>query len=294
MIDGNVRIELGDDHLLTAFCAGFNSGFSDYKYGTKMDEPQFAKFLARAGVDLRHSAVLLHRQNGSGWQGAGVALVALADHRAWCSGLAVTPSLRNEGLGRKLMETIQAKVAQAGATTLQLEVLVHNTPARSLYEALGYKPQRDLIFWRTEAAPDDLHLAVELQDVNPVEALAHVFAWQRVKPAWQRSQHAITLSLDELRAYRMEQRGEPTGWLVCLPGEARQSGQPRLRIMALSVRPDEQESDLAAQLLVSLRARHPDAIISLVNEPEESGFVAALPSAGFVEADRQVEMVLRL
>lgn len=39
MLDASLRIEFGAAPLLPAFCAAFNAGFADYKYGVKMDEP---------------------------------------------------------------------------------------------------------------------------------------------------------------------------------------------------------------------------------------------------------------
>ncbi len=52
--------------------------------------------------------------------------------------IAVTPSQRQQGVGefllRNLLETVQKSGAQRGV----LEVRVHNTPARKLYEKLGF------------------------------------------------------------------------------------------------------------------------------------------------------------
>jgi GNAT superfamily N-acetyltransferase len=294
MSDNDVRIEFGDEQLLPAFCAGFNTGFTDYKYGVRMDEPQMIKFLARSGIDLEHSAVLLHR-NGADWHGAGVALVAVVDGEAWCSGLAVTPALRARGLGRQLMAAIQAKAAAVGAHTLQLEVLVHNAPARRLYESLGYQPVRDLIFWRAEApaaeAPataDDFHAA------NVDEALHFAYDWLREAPAWQRTQRAVALYRDELWAYKLLDHQGAAGWVICLPQAPHEAGRPRLRIMTLAVRPGDDEANLALRLVASLRAHRHDTVFSIINEPEESIFTPALQASGFGEVDRQIEMVLHL
>ncbi|HAJ34826.1 MAG TPA: hypothetical protein DCL15_03910 [Chloroflexi bacterium] len=298
MADKDTRIEFGSEQLLAALCAGFNAGFADYKYGVQMDEPQMVKFLARSGIDLEHSAVLLHR-NGAGWHGAGVALVAIADGEAWCSGLAVAPTLRGAGLGRQLMATIQASAAAAGARTMRLEVLVHNAPARHLYTSLGYQPVRDLLFWRTEpstAASSSAARAsdVDLQSANVDEALYAAYGWQRESPAWQRTQRAVALYRDELWAYKMQDRQGTAGWLICLPTAPHEPGRSRLRLMTLAVRPGDDEAARAHRLLASLRAHHPDAVLSVINEPEASLFTPALQAAGFIEVDRQIEMVLHL
>jgi len=293
MLDRDTRIEFGNEQLLPALCAGFNSGFADYKYGVQMDEPQMVKFLARAGIDLEHSAVLLHR-NGAGWQGAGVALVAIVGDQAWCSGLAVAPTLRGGGLGRQLMEAIQARAAAAGAHTLQLEVLAHNAPARHLYTALGYQPVRHLLFWRAEPPTDPPTGDAFLQAANVDEALLAAYAWQREPPAWQRTQRAVALYRDELWAYKMEDRQGTAGWLICLPTAPHEPGRPRLRLMTLAVRPGDDEATRARCLLASLRAHRPDTVLSVINEPEASIFTPALRAAGFAEVDRQIEMVLHL
>ncbi len=298
MCADDICIEPGGEHLLSAFCEGFNLGFSDYKYGVQMDEPQFVNFLARSGIDLANCAVLL-QHSAEGWRGVGVALAALDGARAWCSGLAVASPLRRAGYGRRLMQALQARVAEAGAETLQLEVLVDNTPARRLYRSLGYTALRNLIYWRAESGLTDYRHTgtdggAELHAANPAEALDGVHAWQQSAPAWQRSRRALARHLDKLWAYRMVHGDATTGWLVCQPTEAHRTGQPRLRIMAMAVCPGAGEAALAHQLLASLRAHQPDAVLFVINEPEESLFAPALAATGFVEVDRQIEMVLRL
>lgn len=293
MLDQDVRIEFGSEQLLPAICAGFNTGFADYKYGVQMDVPQMVKFLAHAGIDLEHSAVLLHN-NGAGWHGAGVALVAIVDGEAWCSGLAVAPTLRGSGLGRRLMETIQARARAAGARSMRLEVLVHNTPARQIYTSLGYRSVRNLLFWRAEP-PATLPIGVaQLHAANVNEALDAAYRWQHEASAWQRTQRAVALYRDELWAYKLRNHQDTAGWVICLPVAPHEPSRPRLRIMTLAVRPGDDEATLAHCLLASLRAHHPDTVFSMINEPEASLFTPALQATGFVEADRQIEMTLSL
>jgi hypothetical protein len=206
----------------------------------------------------------------------------------------VTPALRGNGYGRKLMEAVHARVAGQGARTIQLEVLVENTPARTLYTGLGYCAQRDLLFCRTDSpAKSDLPLP-DLHATAVEDALRGVYQWQNPAPAWQRRQQAVARFQDDLWAYRMQSGDQTTGWAVCLPTNSHDPAQPRLRVMALAVRPGEQQSMLAQQLLACLRANQSDAVFSILNEPEDSPFTTALVQNGFVEVDRQVEMVLEL
>ncbi|MFA4899368.1 MAG: ribosomal protein S18-alanine N-acetyltransferase [Brevundimonas sp.] len=54
--------------------------------------------------------------------------------------LAVVPSARRHGLGRRLVEEAAVAAVQAGATRLFLEVADDNIAARGLYEGAGFDP----------------------------------------------------------------------------------------------------------------------------------------------------------
>jgi RimJ/RimL family protein N-acetyltransferase len=52
----------------------------------------------------------------------------------------VDPGRRGEGLGRKLMELLKATAyGTTSVAELTLGVIAHNSPARSLYESLGFR-----------------------------------------------------------------------------------------------------------------------------------------------------------
>jgi ribosomal-protein-alanine N-acetyltransferase len=56
--------------------------------------------------------------------------------------IAVAPEARRRGLARRLMEASETFLQGAGIDRLFLEVRTANLPARSLYEALGWRAQR--------------------------------------------------------------------------------------------------------------------------------------------------------
>lgn len=56
--------------------------------------------------------------------------------------IAVHPEARRQGFARQLMEASDAFLREAGISDLFLEVRTSNTPARALYEALGWQVQR--------------------------------------------------------------------------------------------------------------------------------------------------------
>jgi ribosomal-protein-alanine N-acetyltransferase len=53
--------------------------------------------------------------------------------------IAVHPSMRGQGLGRALMQTLERALAALGVTQVFLEVRASNKPAMLLYESLGYQ-----------------------------------------------------------------------------------------------------------------------------------------------------------
>jgi ribosomal protein S18 acetylase RimI-like enzyme len=54
-------------------------------------------------------------------------------------GIAVHPAARGRGLARPFMTFLHAAARQQGARRIRLKVYPDNTPARRLYESLGYR-----------------------------------------------------------------------------------------------------------------------------------------------------------
>jgi ribosomal protein S18 acetylase RimI-like enzyme len=106
----------------------------------------YAELLAKPGT------VLLLARDGDALIGYGLAHVMdagetwLAD--TWVTGerigeiesLAVLPSHRNQGIGRRLLDGLEQALAADGVTDLILGVLPGNADAIRLYERRGYRP----------------------------------------------------------------------------------------------------------------------------------------------------------
>ncbi|MFJ7067057.1 GNAT family N-acetyltransferase [Streptomyces sp. NPDC101115] len=60
-------------------------------------------------------------------------------HVRQIQGLAVSGDARGRGVARALLRAAMARARAQGATRLTLRVLGHNTPARTLYEAEGFR-----------------------------------------------------------------------------------------------------------------------------------------------------------
>ena len=69
---------------------------------------------------------------------AGFAIMRFFDDRAHLNLLAVLPAYRGRGIGRELVEWLEACARTAGIFDVELELRSSNTSARSFYETLGY------------------------------------------------------------------------------------------------------------------------------------------------------------
>lgn len=63
-------------------------------------------------------------------------------HRGWVNYLAVRPDLQGSGLGRRLMEEFEQRLAAMGCPKLNLQVRAGNEQVIGFYEALGYADDR--------------------------------------------------------------------------------------------------------------------------------------------------------
>ena len=61
-------------------------------------------------------------------------------HRGWINYLAVAPEQRGLGLGRRMMEAAEAKLAKLGCPKINLQVRASNQQALGFYERLGFRP----------------------------------------------------------------------------------------------------------------------------------------------------------
>jgi ribosomal protein S18 acetylase RimI-like enzyme len=68
----------------------------------------------------------------------GTAMAGYDGHRGWVYLVAVLPDYRREGVGRMLMEEVEAKLAEIGCPKLNLQVRGSNKEVVEFYKKLGY------------------------------------------------------------------------------------------------------------------------------------------------------------
>lgn len=78
---------------------------------------------------------LVAEQNG---RIAGTVMGGYEGHRGWINYLAVLPDCQRQGVGRALMETIEAKLLALGCPKINLQVRSSNTAVIQFYGHLGY------------------------------------------------------------------------------------------------------------------------------------------------------------
>ncbi len=170
------RLSLGE---LTAV---LNAGYADYFVPAHQTEAQVARSLRAWDIDLDGSTVAC-----AGDSAVGIVLVGVRGSQGWIGSLAVVPAWRRHRVGRHLMVHVQALARTRGLATLDLEVLTRNAPALTLYLALGFSIQRELLVWQRPAEqgalPDPF---MKLQPIDPAWAVDHSPSWHNTAPCWQR------------------------------------------------------------------------------------------------------------
>jgi ribosomal protein S18 acetylase RimI-like enzyme len=69
---------------------------------------------------------------------AGTVMGGYEGHRGWINYLAVLPNCQNQGIGRALMDAVEAKLAAMGCAKINLQVRSSNRAVIQFYGHLGY------------------------------------------------------------------------------------------------------------------------------------------------------------
>ncbi|MCB1693764.1 MAG: GNAT family N-acetyltransferase, partial [Pseudomonadales bacterium] len=112
-----------------------------------ISEERFATFLETSG----RRALVAERDQGIVGvvfivEGAGIDPGQAYRPVFWIDEIAVAESVREEGIGRALMNAAETTVKSLGAKALCLDVWSSNARAIHLYETLGYAPFRQRMF----------------------------------------------------------------------------------------------------------------------------------------------------
>jgi ribosomal protein S18 acetylase RimI-like enzyme len=140
-----------DDHAVWAAAYDASGQANSREFGRR---PGDAGFVAGVGEPIGAAWYRLFSASDAmrGFVDEGIPEVA---------GIAVRPSFRRRGIGRRLMDRLIARARADGHPALSLHVHAGNAPARGLYESLGFVEHR----------PDDIGLVMLLPFAQTSDSL---------------------------------------------------------------------------------------------------------------------------
>jgi ribosomal protein S18 acetylase RimI-like enzyme len=262
----------------------FTRSFEEYFYPGVTTAEVLARRVRSENLDLLRSLVML-----LGDEPAGQAMLGLRGSRAWCGGFGVMLPFRGRGLAQPLAAAMLDQARQAGARSFGLEVLTRNERAIKTYTGIGLRTQRDLLIleWRKpeETTTGDRPPIADqgnVADAEPARLLDHFAPLHVVPAAWQRDLPALLVQ-GGLQGLAIAEGDAVAAYVLYQAGA---DGSARIADLGAT------QAAQAQSLLAALQARFMRLVT--VNEPADSPLIAAFEAAGFVESDRQHEMLLEL
>ena len=282
MTDDGLTLVSAADVSLAEFAKAFTVGFEGYAYPVVLDAPRLARRARLDNYDLENTIVAYE-----GGEVVGVAVLAVRAEAGWVPALGVAPQRRGLGFGRRMMSALLERARASGLRRLRLEVLTRNETARRIYEELGMRVTRDLLLLDRASESADARKRPTrrrtLKEAEPAELLAHFVRLHAARPQWSRDLPSLLLK-GGLRGLYLGARARPRAYALLSAGA---DGATYLTDLAAESAEDARE-------LTAALARRAEGQLRILNEPEESLFIAPLLDNGFAETDRQHEMLLVL
>ncbi|MCX6030339.1 MAG: GNAT family N-acetyltransferase [Chloroflexi bacterium] len=261
-----------------------NAAYANYYVPMHMTADQVAAMERGYDIDLGRSVAAV-----AGREPVGMALLGRRGDRAWLGSVGVIPAWRRRGLARALAGRVIAAAAGAGAREMTLEVIAQNMSARNLYDALGFRPVRELLTWRRGADADPLPIPEErLAHAAPLDLLAQFTAWHDQPACWQSEEVTLRNQAYRLAGYRLDLEGQPAAY--ALVGGA----DDAVWVMDVGISPQFGPVRAGRPLLQALANSYFGKAMTLMNMPADSGVCRVLAALRFLVTVRQWEMGLEL
>lgn len=166
--------------------------YQGYMRPLTMNAAQLASHIASHDVELAGSPLWL---DGDG-QLIGLGLVGHRAQRAWIGGFGIAPDWRGRGLALPLVDACLDGARAAGASEIELEVLVGNDKAVRTYERAGFRETGRLSGLQGAIAP----AATTAQPVDPATLLDRPLrptCWQRERASLARTAGLAAVTLED-------------------------------------------------------------------------------------------------
>lgn len=250
-----------------------------YGDAATMTDAWFADHVARNDVDLERSPRYTVEDTL-----AAFSLLAFRADRAWVGGFGVAPQFRGAGMGAVCVADAQRIAREAGATTLELEVLEHNLTASELYERCGFERIGELFVFKRESRSVPRPASGYSVSETPCDAAA-VAAIARVpSTCWQREPRGVTAAAP-FSTLTVGDAAAPSAYAFVRRGADR---------AATLLDAGAADEDGASALVDALDAAFAENDLTLLNEPDGPLFEALLGHPFWDVTARQYRMRMHL
>ena len=268
---------------ITAF---WNRAFAGHARDFRKTPESLALRLQQGHADGDHSLVLMEQDRF-----VGLSVFGRMGAAGEILGFGIDPDSRGRSLARRLIEEQVSQVSSLGLKRFSLEVIAENRAAKRAYEAVGFRPTRDLFYFSGELA-----LPRVLAHLSPLAAEQPLPVLSTTLPLFEK--HRARLS----GPYPASFERSPGYW-TAHPGGAqlRLAGPVEAPQALLAARLTDgwlevadaigSREGLAALLLDALRTAPGCAHLSCVDEPVDSPMTVLLDELD-VDRTRWTEMLL--
>lgn len=244
---------------LPELVTAFNDAFRGYVGGEiTLDTVSLGHFLHRQGVDLSASIVATDDLGD-------VVGLALMGRRGWTARLAamgVTSGAQEKGVGRALVDDLLRAARERGDRFVELEVIRTNPRGVRLYQGAGFRAVQALLGFEMPARVTEDGRGTETEDGPAGDAVVEVDPYLVARAVGRYADEDTPWQASEtlLSGYGAPVRGFRAGpaWAMSVPSRAGKAA-----LLALVVEPGARGQGHGSRLLAALRAREPDAVLTV-------------------------------
>lgn len=258
----------------------YNQTRVDYIVPMPMNARRMMEYVRDYDIDLDRSVVSLNHAG----EESGVGMVGVRGERGWVTRLGVIPERRGRHLGQYLMERMLEEIADAGCSMVQLEVIVGNVPAHSLFLKLGFEDVRELLVIRRAPAqldPYEPFEAAQVETIDPADIPAHL-AKRDPYASWV-EETASLLNAGSLTGLTVELPSGECGWVILQ--------QSPFQLTHFVLKPDISD-EMGLALLYHTHRTFSRQDTKLENIPTDHPTVPYFQQFDYFEVFRRTEMYL--
>jgi ribosomal protein S18 acetylase RimI-like enzyme len=291
MPEGNKTFQIICRYLTLADFAplhrAFGEAFADYFVPFQLSEAQMENHILQNGVALERSVGAFSGERLIGFTLNGFGLWN-ERKTVYDAGTGVVPEFRRQGVGKALFDFMTPDLKADGAEQILLEVISQNKNAIGLYEKLGFRQTRRLIYFeRKSPFEPKIEHEFEIREIDaPDWELFESFA--DGKTSWQSSPAAVSRIFSRRLALGAFDGEKCVGYGIVAP--------PVGMISQLAVARNYRRRGAASLILSEMQKRiGADKTLRAANVDENiASAVGFLRRCGFTENFSQLEMINNL